>query len=55
MSDSEVKQLKETLDKIRGEKASKEGVTPHVAAVRFAEDRIRREGSGTTFRHGGGE
>ena len=33
--------------------ASDEGVTPHEAAVLFAEDRIRREGNGATFRHGG--
>jgi len=37
------------------EQASEEGVNPHEAAVRFAEDRIRREGSGTTFHHGRGD
>ena len=37
------------------EGASSENLSPHEAAVRFAEDRIRREGSRVTFRHGGGD
>ena len=33
--------------------AAADNLTPNEAAVRFAEDRIRREGNGVTFRHGG--
>ncbi len=37
------------------ERATTDNVTPHEAAVRFAEDRILREGDGTTFRTRDGE
>jgi len=37
------------------EGASSENLTPHKAAVTYAEDRIRREGNRPTFRHGDGE
>ena len=37
------------------ERAVTENVTPHEAAVRFAEDRIRTEGTGIAFRAGGSE
>ena len=35
------------------DRAAADNLTPHEAAVRFAEDRINREGNGVTFRHGG--
>jgi len=35
------------------ERAAADDLTPNDAAIRFAEDRIRREGNGITFRHGG--
>jgi leucine dehydrogenase len=35
------------------DQAATDNLTPNDAAVRFAEDRIRREGNGVTFRHGG--
>ncbi len=35
------------------ERAAADNLTPNDAAIRFAEDRIRREGNGVTFRHGG--
>ncbi len=34
------------------DRASTDNLTPNDAAIRFAEDRIRREGNGVTFRHG---
>ena len=37
------------------DQAAADNLTPNEAAVRFAEDRIRREGNGVTFRHGGQE
>ena len=35
------------------EQAAADNLTPNDAAIKFAEDRIRREGNGVTFRHGG--
>jgi leucine dehydrogenase len=35
------------------ERAAADDLTPNDAAIGFAEDRIRREGNGITFRHGG--
>ncbi|NNF11004.1 MAG: Glu/Leu/Phe/Val dehydrogenase [Acidimicrobiia bacterium] len=35
------------------QRAAAQDITPHDAAIGFAEDRIRREGNGITFRHGG--
>jgi leucine dehydrogenase len=35
------------------DQAAADNLTPNDAAVRFAEDRIRRQGNGVTFRHGG--
>ncbi|MDH3605974.1 MAG: leucine dehydrogenase [Acidimicrobiia bacterium] len=35
------------------ERATQDNLTPNEAAVRVAEDRIRRDGNGVTFRHGG--
>lgn len=34
------------------DRAQKDGATPNDAAMRVAEDRIRRDGNGVTFRHG---
>lgn len=35
------------------DRSAQAGVTPNEAAIHLAEDRIRREGNGVTFRHGG--